>query len=658
MSEWEEIKRLAADFQRTQASDTLQRLSERNCIDLVKMLTDQKLIDLIYSRDGKEFITPSHLRKEIEDEVYANGGRMAINDLANVLNVDFNHVEFLAKELTSELPEYQLILGQIIHNSYKSTVGKQIQDTLLISGQISIAEVSKSLDLPSEFLSTIVKELLTATKVVSLDDNTYYTIETMDRYRSIIAGTLSAIMKPTSIASIMKRLGIPEKIFAPIVDGLIKDGRVDASIENRIYIPAIYSREQNEWIEKFYRSNSYIGYDVLTRMDVKQPKAYLRKRFPDGFALKSCYVSPDLISQVESLVEDAIVSNGWIDISSIVPPSIEAEDIEMLVQVIFKRNEQFPSSCLVLNQVNVISHGFIATCKLSFKDTMKRKAEEQLRNGNLVNYFLGGELKKKRQVSGEQEGQVQQESAKSGNDESKLTSSQRPDELEQSNEPIESQEQQNQENEPQPSGKGSKRDKKEKKEKNVMVPDDSDEDQGGKKSRSRKSGGGTQGREIKQKATKKKYLPGNKGKQAANNDSSDDEPAPTKTPRSVKGRAARRGISPLERINPASQSSVNKSKGGISGPRGQDSGVQKKEPLVFMATEEIANKLRYQSQDSNDGSDELFESIADLIEDELNASYGVLAKETLDEYLQSLADESDGVEQAKQSAIGADSAME
>lgn len=37
-SDWDEIKRLAADFQRAQLSSTAHKLSERNCIEVVNKL--------------------------------------------------------------------------------------------------------------------------------------------------------------------------------------------------------------------------------------------------------------------------------------------------------------------------------------------------------------------------------------------------------------------------------------------------------------------------------------------------------------------------------------------------------------------------------------------------------------------------------------------
>ena len=55
MAEWEEVRRLATDFQRIQASSTAHRLSERNCVELVSRLLDMGLVEVVHTLDGKEY---------------------------------------------------------------------------------------------------------------------------------------------------------------------------------------------------------------------------------------------------------------------------------------------------------------------------------------------------------------------------------------------------------------------------------------------------------------------------------------------------------------------------------------------------------------------------------------------------------------------------
>lgn len=614
MATWEEIKRLAADFQRTQESDTLQRLSERNCIDLVKKIVELNLIELIYTCDGKEFVTPEHLLREIEDEVYACGGRVHLHDLAAKLNVDYQHVENKAKDLVRERPEYNLILGQMIHSDYKKTLGQLIQDTMLEHGQLNIADFAKTLDLPSDFLLTIVQEVMQTVIddfVVSQDGRTYYTSEIMGRYKAIVAGTLTAISKPTTLASIMKRLGLSERLFTPIVDGLIKEGRILATIENKVFIPSIYLRERNEWVDKFYESNSYVGYDVLSRMDIKQPKAFLKKRYLDGLALKTCFVGPSLSSQVEALIEDTIATNGWIDIGTIIPPAIQPEDVEMLIGDIFKKCNQFSTSSFVFNQTILCSAGFITSCKESLANLMPKTAQAQLKEGTLMSYFLTGKpcdkRKSKNPARKAESEKTNQDHENKSQDDDQCKSDVISDGHQHEKSQTESRE--------------TKNDKDHTNETTRIIPtNDTTKEESVKKSKSRKSGGGSQGREIKQKAVKKKYMPGNRGARKVEDDSDDEQIASNKASRSKKGRAARRAVSPERPLQP-----VTKEVALI------------KEPLTFMSAEEIAESLKKDSP-NDESLGQLMDRIAEKIETDLNKAYEIVARKTLDDYLKSQND--------------------
>ena len=61
--DWDEIRRLAADLQRAQLSGSIQKLSERNCIEIVSRLLKLDLLEVIYTADGKEYLTPQQLQR-------------------------------------------------------------------------------------------------------------------------------------------------------------------------------------------------------------------------------------------------------------------------------------------------------------------------------------------------------------------------------------------------------------------------------------------------------------------------------------------------------------------------------------------------------------------------------------------------------------------
>lgn len=56
---------------------SLFRLSERNCIEIITKLVQEKKLDVVHTLDGKEFITPAQISREIRDELYVHGGQFS-----------------------------------------------------------------------------------------------------------------------------------------------------------------------------------------------------------------------------------------------------------------------------------------------------------------------------------------------------------------------------------------------------------------------------------------------------------------------------------------------------------------------------------------------------------------------------------------------------
>ena len=73
-SERDDVNALRALFQKVQESATAHKLSERNCVEIINKLTSLGLLEVIYTTDGREYLTPNQLEREIRDEVIVNGG--------------------------------------------------------------------------------------------------------------------------------------------------------------------------------------------------------------------------------------------------------------------------------------------------------------------------------------------------------------------------------------------------------------------------------------------------------------------------------------------------------------------------------------------------------------------------------------------------------
>ena len=195
---------------------SVSRLSERNCIEIVSKLIELKLIEVLYTNDGKEYVTPQQLTKEISEELYLHGGRINLTELVPLLNMSFHAIEARAQEIVQSRPEVHMINGQLIDNEYLDRITEEINETLQLNGQIFVAELTKQYELPSDFLLQQLLFRLGSSLQGQQDKNnnlTFFTEGFLARNKARIRGTLSAITVPTSVSSIISHNKFPERLF-------------------------------------------------------------------------------------------------------------------------------------------------------------------------------------------------------------------------------------------------------------------------------------------------------------------------------------------------------------------------------------------------------------------------------------------------------------
>ena len=533
-SQWDEIKKLAADFQRTQLASSLQRLGDRNCVEIVKKLIELDLIKVIFTCDGKEYLTPEHLQKEIEDELIVNGGRIELTQLVPILNVDLVHIEARAGDLvrsTLSDPENRisLVQGRLISREYKDKLAEEINEKLSISGRVTVGDLTKLYDLPSNFIDNdIISSRLGSIIKGSRNRRDPKIIETdsyTNSYRCKIRGVLSAITKPTSLPSLVTRYSFPQGTLDDIVKELLDDSVVKGSVSGKVFTPEIYLKSQQEWIDNFYGENRYIEFESLARIGVSDGKGFLTKRFPDIVLLKSCGVSKDIVSQVESSVEECIINKDFVDLSSMLPSVISGPDLSMIFEKAtssknFSSKNFSEKSVHLLCDSFIVSTEFVDSLKSPLVKLMETKAEVDLKGGKLFQVFAS-------QVAAKEAILEEEENAK---------------------------------------GRMSKKEERKKKVASKV-----------------NTGGGTQGREVKMKATKKKYNP--RDKKSRDFDSDEDD--------------------------------------------GVESSTQ--EELVFMDLDEISTHLKEHQQDLKDTeNDSLVEEISTLLYPFLQSKYKEVARKVFD----------------------------
>ncbi|XP_072018738.1 E3 UFM1-protein ligase 1-like [Amphiura filiformis] len=387
-SEWEEVKRLAADFQRAQLTTAQQRLSERNCVEIVNKLLEQSLIDVVYTLDGKEYLTPSQVSKEIRDELIVHGGRINLVDLQQIIGVDFSHVETKANELVKGDGNLYLQLGQLIDSDYLDSLAEEINDKLQDNGQVTMADLIKSYDLPADFITDALESRLGTIidgEMDQFDRGLIFTKAFVDRHTAKIRGVFSAITKPTLVLSILNQYKFPEKLFYNILEGLVSSGRLCGSIsggrqDRASYVPEIYAKTQNNWVDSFYKQNGYLEYDALSRLGISDAKTYIKRRFKSEklIYLPSCCIGQGLQDQVEASIEEALASGTWVDILPLLPSILTTADASQILQQFMKGKGRLGAK--VFCESIVCSEKFLESCRTMFDSLMKSKAEKDVTN--------------------------------------------------------------------------------------------------------------------------------------------------------------------------------------------------------------------------------------------------------------------------------------
>uniref|UniRef100_A0A915K3M2 E3 UFM1-protein ligase 1 homolog n=1 Tax=Romanomermis culicivorax TaxID=13658 RepID=A0A915K3M2_ROMCU len=199
MVSWEEIKKLAADLHRVQLGDSAKRLSDRNCIEVIANLIERHLINVVFSLDGKEYVTRDYLKTQIINETLANGGRIALFDLQQILNVDYQTIEIEAKQIAdNNRSHYSLCLGQLISRDYFEKICSEVNEKLEECGRLTLSDITKCYDLPMDALiAEITQQLGRKIKATldTMDNGVLYTQDYMELQASIIRGALSAVTK-------------------------------------------------------------------------------------------------------------------------------------------------------------------------------------------------------------------------------------------------------------------------------------------------------------------------------------------------------------------------------------------------------------------------------------------------------------------------------
>lgn len=386
MADWEEIRRLAADFHRVQFTESVQRLSERNCIELISKLVEEKRLDVVHTLDGKELLTPSQISREIRDELYTHGGRINIVDLQKIINVDLVHVETRANEVAKLDKGTQIVLGQLINDQYLDQLCEEVNDKLQETGQVNITDLSKLHQLPAEFLTQELSARVGRVIEGRMDQYSglIFTQNFINRQKAKVQGLFSSITRPTSVNVLIGQYGLQENLLYSLLEELVNSGRVRGSVvggrqDKAMFVPDIYYKAQKAWVQSFLTHNLYLEFEVLKRLGIPDPVNYIKKHFKDKklLFLKSACVESAILDQLEASVEEAVSSETWVDLQSMLPSCLSDDDSATLINHVV-RLANVQSKARVLGAA-IVSEKFINSCVALFDDLMQQKAQKEVK---------------------------------------------------------------------------------------------------------------------------------------------------------------------------------------------------------------------------------------------------------------------------------------
>uniref|UniRef100_U5EZ64 E3 UFM1-protein ligase 1 homolog n=1 Tax=Corethrella appendiculata TaxID=1370023 RepID=U5EZ64_9DIPT len=389
-SNWDEIKRLAADFQKAQLSSSLQRLSERNCVEVVTLLIEKGLLNVIYTSDGKEYLTPDHLENEIRDELYVRGGRVNLVELSRDLNVDFDKIVTVAEKIIVEDKQITFLLGQLIDKLYIQRIAAEINEKLGQLGEINVSDLTIQYDLPAEFiLENVMLRYLNSIifgKQDPTNRNIFFTQSYIVRCRSKLRGALVGITSPTSISTIFVQSSLQERMLNLLLNDFNAYGTLTTRTMTGLYIPHVFTKAKNEWVQSFYKQNGYLEHDALVQFGVSDVKNFLQNQFPNEkfYNLKKCSVGTKLVDQVQASLDECIASNSYLDISTVLPSVFSDDDVDQILTMLLtpatrKQTLLFGTTVLTTKYLDEI----VKPCYVIVDENAKKSIE----NGSYQQYY-------------------------------------------------------------------------------------------------------------------------------------------------------------------------------------------------------------------------------------------------------------------------------
>lgn len=122
---------------------------------------------------------------------------------------------------------------------------------------------------------------------------------------------------------------------------LIRERRIEGNLvgtskENSIFYPKVYTDAQAKYIESFLTQNGYIEYSLVRNLGVTDPEEQTKNVLKDRpqilFLTSGCVDLEKFLPQLEINIEQALLANEYVDLTSLIPTNFNENDLERLLK--------------------------------------------------------------------------------------------------------------------------------------------------------------------------------------------------------------------------------------------------------------------------------------------------------------------------------------
>lgn len=367
------IRELQRQLREAQKASNVKKISERNCIDLVQKLIDTGQVKLFHTANGKEWLTPEQLDREIRDALAGEGGRVGVTDLPGEVGVSIEHCEARVELMCKKDSSLRRLHGEILSGQYVQNVAQEIEESLEECGCLAVSDLAIRYNLPADFVRDDIIVRVDTPHVAK--QNAIYTGAHAARVEARARGALRGCTLPVTLAQLAARHRLDADMLASAAQRMLKDGRILGKLQGSTFTPKVFSDAQTSKVDAFFDANQYLPLALAKSSSINVKEWALSKQI-EGVTLHSAFLASQLMEAALASITEAVSSASWVDVLPLLPTSFISADARELVQHLTNK-KRLPSGAVVMQHV-VASSQFLQTVAARLEAEAKTAAERKL----------------------------------------------------------------------------------------------------------------------------------------------------------------------------------------------------------------------------------------------------------------------------------------